>query len=309
MYITVSICTWNRCDLLEQTLTQMTRAVVPPGLRLEVLVIANACTDNTEAVASSFTGRLPIRTVVEPTPGLSRARNRALAEAQGDYIVFTDDDVLVSEQWLPSLAEAIFRFPDAAAFGGTIEPWFPVEPDQDLVEAFPALSLGFCGLDNGVELGVLPDDKQIFGANMAFSVRAVAGLRFNPQFGPVGSSAVNMDEIDFVARLRQSGGSVVWVPAMRVQHYVDPKRMTRRYLLKFSRDAGRAWVRFEGIPEGKRILFPLWLIRQCAKARVSAMVLGVKGKRVASLEQLRTYSFYLGAALESFERSRSSSSP
>ena len=36
---------------------------------------------------------LPLRLVHEPTPGLSNARNRGIAEARGDLVLWTDDDV------------------------------------------------------------------------------------------------------------------------------------------------------------------------------------------------------------------------
>ena len=98
MHVTVAICTWNRCDLLEQTLRRLTEVVVPPHVTRDVVVVNNNCTDRTTEVASAFQDALSLRVVFEPTPGLSNARNRALAEARGDYIAWIDDDVLVDRQ-------------------------------------------------------------------------------------------------------------------------------------------------------------------------------------------------------------------
>ena len=51
MRITVAICTWNRCELLRQTLEQMTKLVIPPRVVWELLVVNNNCTDDTAARA------------------------------------------------------------------------------------------------------------------------------------------------------------------------------------------------------------------------------------------------------------------
>ena len=149
-----------------------------------MLVVDNGSTDNTRAVAESFSSRLPIRVVEETTPGLSSARNRALAEAATSHVLFTDDDVLVEDGWLHAFAEAVARYPDAAVFGGPIEPWFPVPPDPELVAAFPALGSGFCGLDHRRRLGPIPAPLEVFGANMGFRRDALGDLRFDPRLGP-----------------------------------------------------------------------------------------------------------------------------
>jgi glucosyl-dolichyl phosphate glucuronosyltransferase len=126
--VTVAICTWNRDHLLRQTLEEMTRLAVPAGLVWELLVVNNNCTDDTDGVIAAFAKRLPIRRLFESQPGLSHARNRAIAEAAGDYVVWTDDDVLVSPEWLAAYARAFARRPDAAVFGGPVAPWFPTTP-------------------------------------------------------------------------------------------------------------------------------------------------------------------------------------
>src|SRR6266571_2679093 len=50
MRITIAICTFNRAALLRQCLDQMARMLVPPEVSLELLVVNNNCTDETDAV-------------------------------------------------------------------------------------------------------------------------------------------------------------------------------------------------------------------------------------------------------------------
>src|SRR5262245_36357876 len=98
--VTVAICTWNRAAVLRRTLDSFMSRVPPRDAPWRLLVVNNNCTDNTEDVVREFSNRLPIVSVFEPAPGLSNARNCALREANSHYLVFTDDDVLVSPGWL-----------------------------------------------------------------------------------------------------------------------------------------------------------------------------------------------------------------
>ena len=103
MKVTVGICTWNRAKLLDLSLGRMISMRVPDGVTWELLVVNNNSTDDTEKVLASYEDRLPLRTFFEAAPGKSNALNRAVGEAQGDLIIWTDDDVLVDSGWLAAL--------------------------------------------------------------------------------------------------------------------------------------------------------------------------------------------------------------
>lgn len=95
---TVAICTRERPADLERTLLAVSALDPAP---LEVLVVDNAPrTTDTRDVAESLPG---VRYIVEPKPGLNRARNRALREAAGDVVAFTDDDAAPEPGWLGGL--------------------------------------------------------------------------------------------------------------------------------------------------------------------------------------------------------------
>ena len=123
MPTTVAICTLNRAELLRRTLDWPAVMRLPDDADWEVVVVSNNnCIDHTDAVIKAFADRLPIRREFEPERGLSHARNRAVDAAKGDYIVWTDDDVVVAPGWLAAYIEAFRRWPEAAVFGGPIIP-------------------------------------------------------------------------------------------------------------------------------------------------------------------------------------------
>ena len=122
MFITIAICTFNRAESLRRTLDSLVAMRVPSDLSWEIVIVNNNSTDHTDEVISEYVGRLPVRWEFEPRPGKSNARNRAIDVAKGEYIVWTDDDVVVDTGWLTAYVEAFRRWPEAAVFGGRIMP-------------------------------------------------------------------------------------------------------------------------------------------------------------------------------------------
>jgi glycosyltransferase involved in cell wall biosynthesis len=95
---TVAICTRERPEDLDRALAAV-RAQVGPSF--DVLVVDNApSTDRTRRVVQRHRN---VRYAVEPRPGLNCARNRALDEASGDIVAFTDDDATPEPGWLAAL--------------------------------------------------------------------------------------------------------------------------------------------------------------------------------------------------------------
>ena len=119
--VTIAICTWNRSKSLRATLLSLQQLIVPSGIDWELLIVNNNCTDNTDEVIEQFADGLPIRLLHEKRQGLSNARNCAVEAAKGDYILWTDDDVIVDPNWLVAYVNAIRTWPNATLFGGPIK--------------------------------------------------------------------------------------------------------------------------------------------------------------------------------------------
>ncbi len=78
----------------------------------ELLILDNSSTDDTEAVARSFSDSR-IRYIKHPLAGISKARNIGITESKADYIAFLDDD----DEWLPEKLEKQYRIFDVDALG------------------------------------------------------------------------------------------------------------------------------------------------------------------------------------------------
>ena len=109
--VAVCICTCDRLASLAQVLAVLENIelgdMVPDDVG--VIVVDNRPDGRVRALCEQVGARLPVRLecVEEARPGISFARNRAVAEARvrrADFVAFLDDDDLPEPDWLRALA-------------------------------------------------------------------------------------------------------------------------------------------------------------------------------------------------------------
>ena len=101
--VSIIIPTRNRRVSLERSLHALSRQSHPTG-SIEVVVVADGCTDGTAQLANS-PWPIDVRVIEQPPGGAGAARNRGAAAASHDLLVFLDDDI---EAW-PGLVSAHVR--------------------------------------------------------------------------------------------------------------------------------------------------------------------------------------------------------
>jgi glucosyl-dolichyl phosphate glucuronosyltransferase len=241
--LSVCICTYNRAQSLARTLDTLAAQVGIDWADFEVIVVDNNCTDDTAKVVSAAAGRLPVRRVVEGTQGLANARNRALAEARGEWIIFTDDDVLLEPDWLLSYAEAFAAFPEAGFAGGRIVPLWPDGPPGWFKgERLDLMNGVLVWYDLGTDVrAATPADPEPFGANFALRRVLVDGIgAFHPGLGMNGTRLGRGEETEFFLRAAAAGAKGIYVGRALCHHPVQPDRLTLPALYRYGVASGRA---------------------------------------------------------------------
>jgi glycosyltransferase involved in cell wall biosynthesis len=211
---------------------------------IEVLIVDNNCTDNTASVVDLFREKLPLRRVTEIQQGLSHARNRAVAEFQGDVLIFTDDDVRLEPDWLTAYQDAIQRFFYADYFGGRILPdWGQAKPRWIRDKPLPLIDGALVYFDHGAETRVFGTEEPTpFGASFAIRRRLCdkIGL-FRTDLGPRGMGRGFGDETEFLIRARDAGAQGVYVGRALCFHQYDPRRVTLAALYRYGIACGREY--------------------------------------------------------------------
>jgi glycosyltransferase involved in cell wall biosynthesis len=107
--LSLIISTHNRRALLLRLLDALAKQ---EGSRpFEVIVVADGCSDDTASVARAAAVPFSLSVIEQPQSGLAAARNRGAADARGDLLLFSDDDIVPAPDFLGRMAEA---FDDAS---------------------------------------------------------------------------------------------------------------------------------------------------------------------------------------------------
>ncbi len=240
MFVAVAICTFNRAASLRRTMDSLAAMRVPNDLTWEIVIVNNNSTDHTDDVIDEYRDRLPVRRVFEPRPGLSNARNRAIDVARGDYILWTDDDVVVDAGWLQGYVDAFQRWPEAAVFGGRITPRYESPVAKWVAESEAILEGPFAIRNFGDDVQPLSVAKYRlpFGANFAIRAREQRIFRYNPDLGVAPNRRRLADETDVIIRLLGAGATGYWIPQAMVEHCIGQERQTVSYVADYYANLG-----------------------------------------------------------------------
>jgi GT2 family glycosyltransferase len=222
--VTVAIASFRN---VEPTVACVRRVLRSSWTPLQVVVTDNDADPGPlgAALAAAFGSDPRVRWVHEPRQGLSFARNAGLAAADGTYVVFTDDDVLVDVHWVARLVEAFAVAPDVACVSGAILPAEQETQAQLWLEEYGGFHKGFRRevfnlTTHRRDTPLYPYDSGQFGsgANLAFRadvLRAMGG--FAVDLG-AGTPAHGGEDLDILRRVITGGHSVVYEPAALMWH-------------------------------------------------------------------------------------------
>ena len=212
---TVVVCTRYRPVPLRKCLEGLMALKHTPD---EIIVIDNTEGDrDTEAVTREF----GVIYAVEPTQGLSRARNRGLAESRSDVVAYLDDDATPHEDWLGFMLEP-FNDPKVTTVTGRI-----ITPESLVDDSVRLSSRSLCNKDPEW-FGIATFGGLGLGSNMAFRRNACAGQKiFDERLGRGAPFEVAEENYAF-AFLLSKGYTAVYLPHAIVFHSTPVSRGIRQ---------------------------------------------------------------------------------
>jgi len=277
--LTVLISTHDRAELLERTIRYLNEAARPTGWNVDILVVANACSDRTHAFLSNYVGQggadasgerkssLDLRWVAEPAIGKSHAQNRAFRILASEWVAFVDDDHRVDPSYLVAVCEAVTRYPDADIFCGRILPdWDGTEPawvhDTGAYRIYP---LPVPRYDLGDEPLPSPEERGIPGGGNLVVRRELFERvgEFATDFGPRGHNLAGGEDQEWVRRAITAGARLQYVPRIVQHHYVDHERLRFSYLLRKAYERSASVARMNS--EATTVPLPRYLFSKAAR--------------------------------------------
>ena len=128
--VSAIVVTYNRDEPLRQTVECLLKQAPPPR---EIIVVdqTRKHNSNTQRFLDEVVERQQIKYIFQSEPNAQHARNRAIAEARGEVLLFVDDDVVMDEH-LVGAHWKNYSDPELAAVCG-----FYTEPGESPLDELP----------------------------------------------------------------------------------------------------------------------------------------------------------------------------
>jgi glycosyltransferase involved in cell wall biosynthesis len=231
----VLVATYQRAESLDRALRSLLSTRVPDGLAVTITVVQNDNSVGTARVIERYAALSAGRVfgVREPRSGKSHALNSGISATSGDLVGFIDDDEEISPGWYEAIADT-FADPTVEFIGGPCLPtWESARPGW-----MPESWKGVIGIvDNGDRLAPFgANDGILMGGNAVIRRSALrrAGL-YSPVLGPRHEQRLfSCEDQDLYERLMAAGARGLYVPALKVHHFVPSERLTKRYYRRWS---------------------------------------------------------------------------
>ncbi len=232
------ISTRNRAALLEATLRSLFRDT--SRVSRELVVVDNGSTDSTRDTVSRVATEHPsirLRCIPQELPGKSRSLNLGVAATEAEFLIFTDDDVLVDDGWADALV-APFADMSVAVVGGRTLPLWPAGHAPIWLGDRVAEDLG---LRDAGDVPRRLDPYGVVGVNMALRRAVLSGVEgpFETTLGPAANMKIDYEEYHLVSRLAEDH-EIAYAPNAIVRHRIDAARLDWNWMRRmyFQRGLG-----------------------------------------------------------------------
>lgn len=220
-HICVGICTYKRPEPLKRLLKDLAVLKTDGEFTYSILVVDNDANRSGESAVQEMVGLLPvaIKYRVQPERGIARARNMVVANMDGDYLAFIDDDEFPEQGWLLHLLRTCERYGVDGVLG-PVKRYFDHEPPSWL-----SRSSLYDRPVNPTGLEVKWRDARTGNVLLRRSTLECEGEPFRPEFRAG-------EDQDFFHRRIEQGFCFLWCADAVVHEVLPQARWKRRYYFR-----------------------------------------------------------------------------
>lgn len=220
-HICVCICTYKRADRLRALLSDLTKQHTAGLFTYSAVIADNDPARSAEATVTELrtTLTMPVKYCSEPRRGIALARNKVVANAEGDYLALIDDDEFPTPRWLLNLFNTCNQFKVDGVLG-PVKRHFEETPP----EWFRRSRL-YDRRVNPTGMRVHWHEARTGNALLRRELFAGDSLPFRPQFRAG-------EDQDFFRRKLEEGRSFIWSADAAVFEVIPPARWRRKYIVR-----------------------------------------------------------------------------
>jgi len=273
--VTLLVCTKGRATL-PAVLAGIAGLDVPEHAYVETVVVDNSGGHPGVATAvATLRLRAPaldVQLIVEPRRGVTHARRRGIAAAQGELVAFIDDDCLLAEDWLRQGLAFAAEHPSAGVIGGRTELRWEHDPSSLVLAYGESLARQNWG-DEPFRLAA-HDTRCPCGAGLVLRRQAILESDWLTNGRLVGRHSRRAgagEDTEVALMVRDAGWEIWYAPALRLHHVVAAERTSLRHLLWLHYGFGRAEIYLRllgrGLPLDRRhrLLGMRWALAELAQ--------------------------------------------
>ncbi len=238
--ISVVICTYNRADYIADAMDSLYHQTLDRKA-FEAIIVNNNSTDNTKEVCLNYIAEhadANFYFLEEQQQGASFARNKGASIVRSPLLCFLDDDAIADKDYLERIVNFFEHHSDAGGLGGRIIPkYIPEEPKW--MSYYVSSLVG--NFDYSKEVSVFTNGKYPIESNMVIRTKDFFEVNgFNVALpGVVGTLRIGGEGKEFFYKLIALGKKIYYDPAIRVQHIVEVKKLTKEYMYRVASGIGR----------------------------------------------------------------------
>jgi glycosyltransferase involved in cell wall biosynthesis len=237
---------------LNRTLLGLRAQTLPPST-WETLLVDNASPEPVDRAAFATSAPPNFTITREPLPGLTLARLHGIARAQGEVLVFVDDDNVLTPQFLEHSLDLFDSEPRVGAAGGPVLAEWETPPPTWTAPFHGLLALRDLGSQRqtarGGERSPWPTFAPV-GAGLIVRKKladnyaaAVANAPARRALDRTSTRLSSGGDCDLVFTVLHGGADVVYDPRLEVTHLIPSGRLSLDYLARLNRGIMRSWVR------------------------------------------------------------------
>jgi len=228
-HICVCICTYKRPQFLRRLLLELARQNTGGLFTYSIVVADNDELETARMEVLDFAARatIPVVYCVEPRQNIALTRNKAIENADGDFIAFIDDDEFPTKDWLLTLFKACQEFKVDGVLG-PVKPHFEQEPPKWVVQGkfydratYPT---GYVIDWRKGRTGNVLLKREIFATGTS----------------PFRSEFLSGEDQDFFRGMIEKGHVFIWCDEAVAYEYVPPMRWKRMFMLRRALLSGKA---------------------------------------------------------------------
>jgi glycosyltransferase involved in cell wall biosynthesis len=238
--ITIIVCTYNRCEILQECLDALTAQNVSHA-KFDVIIVDNNSSDGTSKIVNDYLKRFSsFKYIKEVNQGLSHARNRGAKEATTEWIAYLDDDGKAHVDFIEQALHVINNY-DFDCFGGIYGPWYKYGRPKWLSESF--------GMKNPLADEIISiDTVSLDGGILAIKKKCLEEVDYFPtELGMTGDKIAYGEETAMQERLLEKGFKLGFTPYWKMDHLVSRAKLSVWWHIKAEYAKGRDSMILGGI--------------------------------------------------------------